>query len=303
MKKIVCFIYLALFLFQFPEISWGDDSLERDIRVGVIETPPFVIRNDDQFEGIAIDIWSLIASNAHLKYHFILHPNTDYDDAVNKLAEGTYDILVGPISVTHERIQKVDYSLPFYLSQISLLVLRSKFSFVKNLVLTFLYTVGGLAAVLFLIFILYINVLWFFEKKHSEQLSVSYKEGLEKIFWRYVNEGKYIDIPKSWKGKITLLALVITLYVLLTLIQGSVISFMTVSWYQFANPINTAADIENKKIAADKGSMAYHLAHGMGHAVLGINDISEAIPLLKEKKIEAYVAPAEEMESYTKSQN
>ena len=48
---------------------------------------------------------------------------------------------------------------------------------------------------------------------------------------------KYINKAKSLEGRIAILFWIIIGYALLTIINGSIIAFITVGWYQFAHPI------------------------------------------------------------------
>lgn len=298
MKKIIYFLSFIFTLFSLSIPTWGESSSGQDIRVGVIVAPPYVIKTGNKYSGVAIDIWTLIASKANLQYHYILHPNSNYNDAVNDVSLGKYDVLVGPISVTEQRIRQVDYTLPFYLDHIGILFLRSEFGYLRNLLVTLFYTVGFLAAILILIFFLHIHILWYAERRNSPKLGGSYINGLEKIFWGYVSEGKYIDQAKSWKGKIALIIWLFIIYILLTIIHGSIISFMTVSWYQYAYPAQSIPDLESERVAADRGTRTFHLARELGLNVREVSSLHEGISLLKKKQVDAYIVPSTEAENY-----
>ncbi len=298
MRKITYCLLLNFTLFYLSSASKGENLLEKNVRVGVIVAPPYVIKTGNKYSGIAIDIWTLIASKAKLQYQYILHPNSNYNDAVNDVSLRKYDVLVGPISVTEQRIRQVDYTLPFYLDHIGILFLRSEFGYLRNLLVTLFYTVGFLVAILILFFFLHIHVLWYAERRKSPKLGESYISDLEKIFWGYVSEGKYIDEAKSWKGKIALIFWLFIIYILLTIIHGSIISFMTVSWYQYAYPAQSIPDLESKRVAANRGTRTFHLARELGLNVHEVSSLHEGISLLKKKQVDAYIVPSAEAENY-----
>lgn len=91
------------------------------MKVGVVSTSaiPYIIRDGDKYSGIAIDIWETAAKKAGLEFKYV-EAGVSQEEAIQKLINKDFDILVGPYTITNKRYQHVDYTIPFYLSNIGL---------------------------------------------------------------------------------------------------------------------------------------------------------------------------------------
>jgi polar amino acid transport system substrate-binding protein len=87
------------------------------MKVGVISTGsvPFIIRNGNNYSGIAIEIWEKIAKKLNIDFEYVELPN-DADLAIEKLKNKEVDILVGPYTITEKRYKNVDFMIPFYMT-------------------------------------------------------------------------------------------------------------------------------------------------------------------------------------------
>ena len=124
------------------------------MRVGVISTnaSPYVIRNGDNYSGIAIDIWEIIAKKEDIEFNYI-EVGPREEDAIKKLHKKEVDILVGPYTITSKRYQHVGYTLPFYYSDIALASSRQ-----TNNLENYINISKTFGSIMFLfIFILFIN--------------------------------------------------------------------------------------------------------------------------------------------------
>ena len=90
------------------------------MKVGVvsINNSPYIIRNGDSYSGISIDIWETIAKKANIEFSYV--EISDEETAIQKIKSKELDILVGPYTITSKRYQDIDYTIPYYYSDISL---------------------------------------------------------------------------------------------------------------------------------------------------------------------------------------
>jgi len=91
------------------------------IKVGVIENDPFIV-NKDKLSGFTIDIWEHIAKKHNIEYKYYTIKKTDSIDTI--IDEDKYDIILGTVSLTPERISKVDFTTPYYFTNFSLVSVR-----------------------------------------------------------------------------------------------------------------------------------------------------------------------------------
>ena len=47
-----------------------------ELSVGVTDSPPFIIIDNDDISGLTIDLWNVISDSLNVNYHFV---QTDYE--------------------------------------------------------------------------------------------------------------------------------------------------------------------------------------------------------------------------------
>jgi ABC-type amino acid transport substrate-binding protein len=93
------------------------------LKVGVLENKPFII-NNDKLTGFTIDVWEYIANKHDIKFEYKVIDKKDNIDSI--INDETYDVILGKISMTAERIRKIDYTVPFYFTNYSLVSKKQK---------------------------------------------------------------------------------------------------------------------------------------------------------------------------------
>jgi hypothetical protein len=114
------------------------------IKVGIMENDPFII-NKNKISGLTIDLWEHIADKYDIKFKYFTIKN------LNKAIEDKkYDIYLGKIYITPERIRQLDFTTPYYFTNYSVTSLKKdntqKFiSAIAQLVFMFLiYTISSM---------------------------------------------------------------------------------------------------------------------------------------------------------------
>ena len=108
--QIVLFIICILF---FPRILQGQQHLQKDtLVVAVAGSAPFVFEEGQEDRGIAIEIWDELAGKHDWNYEFKNYESVEA--ALQSLNEGESDLVVGPISITSNRVENYRFSQPFY---------------------------------------------------------------------------------------------------------------------------------------------------------------------------------------------
>jgi polar amino acid transport system substrate-binding protein len=85
----------------------------RELVVGTKEAPPFAIKSEKgEWSGISIELWRKIADQIKLKYRFA------EADSITSLLEGLenghFDVAMAAITVTPEREQRIDFTIPYF---------------------------------------------------------------------------------------------------------------------------------------------------------------------------------------------
>ncbi len=104
----------------------GDDSLARIKKAGTVSIamscgyPPFSFYNGkNQVVGFDVDVSREVAKRLGVQPKVIV---TEWNGIIKGLQSGSYDAILGSMSVTEERAAAVGFSIPYYYSRCSVIV-------------------------------------------------------------------------------------------------------------------------------------------------------------------------------------
>ena len=176
--------------------------------VGTTEAPPFAMKErDGSWTGISIDLWRRIADKLHLRYRFKEVP---LNELISGTATGRLDAAIATITITAPRMERVDFSEPYYHTGLGIAVPRQgTFEWLRQL--PNLISVSFLKALLYLLGVtLLIGVLiWVIERHHTEHFRGGVKEGLAaSVWWSVVTMAQ--SVPE--RGPSTMLGRLVALF-------------------------------------------------------------------------------------------
>lgn len=285
MKKTPCLCLLLLLCLLLPLTAWPGEKI---LRVGVAPGEPFVIVNGNQYEGIAINIWKMIAQNLNIKYQFV--PMSQHiDDDIKQLANNRIDMLIGPIIPTAERMRLVDFTKPYYLNQIGIVVPVKKIPFFATLIDVLIGSLSWLIAVLLCIFILYIHIFWFFERKKGYMnVESNYWPGIKTTFWLHTLGISFNQIPTHTYTRVLRLILFMSLIILLSTITASITSSLTVALANNYVKHDKLSDFSNETVAAVIHAAPYDLGTQEGLNIIPTQSRTTGINLLLNGKVAGF---------------
>lgn len=90
------------------EPSWNGET----IKVGTIDNYlPCSDRINQHYEGFSIDLWRRISERLNLTY--TIQPIASFDQAITLAAQGEFDVIASCHEITPERLQSVEYAIPY----------------------------------------------------------------------------------------------------------------------------------------------------------------------------------------------
>lgn len=235
-------IFVLLFLFGHqPHIHAQEDTLT----IGIYQNPPFVIKTEDNdFEGLSIELWEQIAKTSGISFKYELH--SDFISILKKLEYREIDLTINPMDVSHVRVEKFDMTQPFFLSSIGVAIPylnRSTFAvFVSNI-----FSLAFLEIILLLVFIIFVFgfLLWLVERKHNR---FQFRPGIlglfDGVWWSAVTMttvGYGDKAPKSTPGKAIAIIWMFTAVIIISSFTAGIASTLTISSLQ--TDIQIAEDI------------------------------------------------------------
>lgn len=290
-ENLKIFICCLLVLFSYLPVSVQSQSISSNptptLKVGVAIGDPFATTENNEFYGIAIDIWKLIAEEQNLKYQFV-SVGEHIDNAVSSLAQGNIDVLIGPIVPTFERNKLVDFMQPFYLNQIGLVVALKEVDFMAAMGRIFNSTISTALLIFIGLFVFYLHVFWYFERRHNPEVPREYFAGIKKTFWLHTLDIDLGKIPTHTFTKCVRFFWLILVTLFFSSITAALTSALTIALSEDYENYNNLSDFKNKKIAAVIDTAPYDIAKEAGLKIIPFNNREEAIDALLKGKVFAY---------------
>ena len=148
--------------------------------MGIAGSEPFLF--EEEGKGIAVEIWDEIADKKSWNYKYVSFENVE--DALHRLNSGDLDVVVGPISITSNRLENMRFSQPFYNSSISIISLEKDKGLWQKIKPLFSSKLLMAIGVFLLILSIVGTLLWLAERKESpEQFPKGPLQGIGTGMW------------------------------------------------------------------------------------------------------------------------
>lgn len=118
MKRKFLFILFTILFFALAFTSCKKEVAV--LKVGTnAEYPPFEYKDGEQFLGIDMDIARYIATKLGKQLEI---NDIDFDSLIPSLQNNKFDMVIAAMTITEERKQIVDFSIPYYTANQSIIV-------------------------------------------------------------------------------------------------------------------------------------------------------------------------------------
>lgn len=299
--------FLSFFAFTTQAQNFPQDTLQ----VGYVGSAPFILQtaNNGQPEGIVFDIWEEIAFSIGKRYQ--LEPVSTIDEGISAIQKQNLDLLIGPITINSARAAKIDFSQPFFDTELALLAPKMQAGFWDNLKPffspAFLFAILGLLLILAFVGFLF----WFVEGRHFPEEypkkpieCIGIGMWLAVVTMTTVGYGDYA--PKTPKGRMVMGSwMVISLILATTFVAGIATSFSKVG--ETNQTITSLNQLHGKEVAIPSNQKVAELIRTVEGIPVKVEDVSEGYSLLLEKKVDAvlydevpleYIFETEKKEDY-----
>ncbi|MGR9052883.1 MAG: transporter substrate-binding domain-containing protein [Gammaproteobacteria bacterium] len=293
-----------LFMMIVMTLSPSDaDARRRVLVVGTHEAPPFVMQNQDGgFSGISIELWEKIAAQLGLEYK--LEP-MEVGQLIRGLQNGSLDLAVGALTITSERIKKIDFSHPFFTSGLGIALVPNrsdKLEAVFKAVFStrFFQALTGLVAVLLLIGL----CIWLLERKaNPEQFGGKFHRGWGGGFWwaavTMTTVGFGDKAPVTFLGRLLAIVWMFASVITISGFTAAIASVFTLQ--EIEGRVRGPQDLYGISvgIVKDTTSAAYAESHRLRS--VAYKNVSAALQALSDDKVGAVVYDAPILQYLTAS--
>ena len=283
MNRSLVVLLLALFtsnLFAQPK-----DTLI----VGYKLSPPFVTETNGQLQGPSYWLWEHVASEHDIPYTL---QEVSLDSLLNGIAAGNIDFSLSPLTITSNRLEKMDFSAPFYIAHSSILTgeisaTERALEFIGSFFsINFFRALGALTFVILIFGFLE----WYFERKSNTEEFGKGMKGLWAGFWwsavTMTTVGYGDKSPRTVGGRIVALVWMFTAIIIISGFTASIASSLTVN--QIGASKNAIQDFKEKTLGTvensgtDKWLKDNFFSNKITH-----NNMEELIAALENKEIDA----------------
>jgi polar amino acid transport system substrate-binding protein len=212
---------------------------------------------------------------------------SDINDNVKAVQRGEIDILLGPVTATYSRSLKANFTRPYALNRVGVVLLQIRHSlqsifftvFVKIFSWTMLFTM--------IIIIIYSHVFWYLERGKVPSLIPDYPAGVIQMFWACILRRGTFIMPSTIPGRIFQLLWVSASALGLSVLYAAMAATFHI-YFGDITTYNSINDFKGKKIVAVKGSVGYTFAIDSGIEVIPITSREAGIEAVVSGQVDGF---------------
>ncbi|EBG1722272.1 transporter substrate-binding domain-containing protein [Salmonella enterica] len=300
MFRLIVFI---IGLISFCPGSVFASGAEHHVRVGVYISQPFVMSEQGNLTGLAIDLWNSFAGEKKLETEYINFPTIN--GLLTAVSAGDVDVAVTGITITEERAHQMAFSFPWYDSGLRIMVSSESKANVWGGFLSSLTDAGHVKFYLFIVAGILIATLFLtlLDRKMDDSFPKSWPAGLAESFYHVmsiVTTGKTTHkLLFGSMGKIMAAIWMVCGVTIIAYVTSSITSTMTT--HSLQNTVKGVNDLAGKLTGVRRGSEAEKFLAHKGMKVKSYMNLKDAITALGSGEIKAIVADAPSLEYYVKT--
>jgi ABC-type amino acid transport substrate-binding protein len=265
------------------------NSANQELKVGFQVSPPFIIKDNNQYIGVSVDLWKEIADSLNIDYSF---EEYGLQELLQVTEKGDIDVCIFPLTVTPSRIKIFDFTQPFYITNLAFATKVEKYntliSFLSNI---FSFGFLKVIIVLFLVILIFGFIIWLSEYKHnSKQFHKGIKGIGDGIWWSVVTMATvgYGDkAPKTPLGRIFSMIWMFAAIILISSLTASISSNLTI--HKLKSEISSIDDLRKISVGCiPYTGTAEFLDHYRIHYT-SFNNMEEGLIAVNNGSIKAFV--------------
>ncbi|MDX1543285.1 MAG: transporter substrate-binding domain-containing protein [Christiangramia sp.] len=252
-------LYIFFLLISYSGLA-QKDTLPEDgkLIIGITETPPFVEKQPNGYSGLSIASWKLVNEQLQAEYEFKRYE--DLQSLLTALEKGEIDLSVNPITVTDQRMKKMDFSQPYFISHTSV-AKRHESSLHKHLQNFFSWDFFSVVFLLLFVIFIFGFLVWLFERrKNHEEFGGSFKGIMQGFWWSAVTMttvGYGDKSPRTTGGRIVGLIWMFMAVIIISSFTAGIASSLTVS--SINDEITGIQDLERFDVTTVSSSSSQEL--------------------------------------------
>lgn len=250
--------YLLLFTFIVFINGYSKTNVNDTLVIGYSKVAPFIYEQDNKIQGPAVWLWEQITDENNFHYNY---KELSSDELLPSLEQGEVDLTIFPLTITSDRSEHFNFSVPFYLAYSGVMV-KDHSSWDKAMLflktffsLNFFRALGTLA----LVILIFGFFEWLFERKTNHEEFGDGIKGLWSGFWwsavTMTTVGYGDKSPKTTGGRVVALIWMFAAIMIISGFTASITSSLTVTELETSS--NNIEDFKKRKIGTVESSATY----------------------------------------------
>lgn len=279
--------------------------IEAPLRVAVREVPPFVFETAGGFRGFSIDLWAEVA--ARLDVDYIIEDRATITELLDSVRDNETDLAISAISITEQREETLDFSVPMFRSGLQILAPASAGLSVGDTIASLLRPSILQFIALAVFFVLGIALLiWAVERiaaRHNGRPLPGLGSTLYDTATSFLREEPVGERGRSRLGKALTLIWLCVAVMFGIMLEGIVTAHLTVE--QLSSQVQGLSDLYDKRVYTVGGSTASDFLATADLTPHLVDHIEEAFVLLMRGEADAliYDAPVLKYLELTRGEN
>ncbi len=294
MKKTIAAGYLIVIFFLFFMAPYYGHCGEKDeLIVGLKIAPPFVELDENKNPvGFSVDLIKEILLHIDIPRKIKWHVDYDIPSHLKSVIENRVDLAIAATTITSERESHIDFSIPFFKTDLAVLVTGTESR--TDIIISFFFSKEFLLIILGIISFLFLagNLIWVFER--DSNFSKNYFKGvLQGMWWALftlTTVGSGDLYPKHPFGRFIGVIIIVTGLAIFGVAVASLTSMLTVR--QLKNAITSPEDLHGHTIAVIKNTNTVDILKRMEiknkDMVKAVN-LEKCLELLDKREVDAVV--------------
>lgn len=250
--------YLVILGLVLGQISASAQIDNDTLRIGVFESPPFVIINDaEEYSGVSYWVWEQLEKNIDRPFVFVRYPKENaLEILMNDLENDKIDFSINPLTLTNKRHERFDFTYPFYIGNLTMVEksVTKLHSIERMLAEIFNYRFLYLILILASLVLFFGFIMWLVEKRndHFERG----RQGLLASFWwsavTMTTVGYGDKVPISNSGRFVAFIWMLCSIIIISIFTASITSNLTV--YKLSNSDSSLDQYKQNVVGTVKSS-------------------------------------------------
>jgi polar amino acid transport system substrate-binding protein len=290
-----CWLLLALALALVPvyaSMAQDTSASDGELVVGVRVIPPFVIESTAGFRGFSIDLWEEIAARLNWTYRYVSRDNVGL--LLDAVRAGEVDVGIAAISITEEREETLDFSIPMFRSGLQILapatvglsVLDTIASLLSPSILQFVLFAA--AFVIGIALLIWLIERWTARRRHLPPPALG--ATLYDTATSFLQEDAVGERGRSRFGRVLTLLWLCVAVMFGIMLEGIVTAHLTVE--QLSSQVSGLSDLYDRRVYTVEGTTSYDFLVNAGITPLTVGNIDDAFEELLRGRADALVYDA-----------